>query len=221
MSGRHLAAEQDAVLGLESERVRRALGLMPSRKELPGWPSLVTMIGCPGSGKDTWISRYLPGMISISLDGLRGLCSPVGDEADQSVTDEAVTLGLNVARYLLEAGLSVVWNATNAEKPHRLDLLRLAAEMRARPVAVVLHPPLAICLERNSQRDPRPGLSGFARRVPAHVIARMHDEIGHSLGGLAGEGWHQLHFTSPRVVTGTAVDRVDAASGKPHQFVRL
>lgn len=159
----------------------------------PDQPALVAVIGPPGAGKSTFARAYsasLRGLpVVLSLDAFRAEASRYNDPSDQSVTRQAVReLHATLAAYLSE-GRTVVVDATNAERPHRLDLLRLAEPYDALTAAVVILPDLAECLARNAARDGSAGSSGFARRVPDDVIELMHREIEADLPHLPAEGW--------------------------------
>lgn len=157
-------------------------------------PTLIAMVGPPGAGKTSWRRRVLPQIPVVSLDACRRIVSPHRDEADQtpSTTEQALELAVHTTRELLSARMAMVWDATNCRRAHRNILLPLAAEHHATTVAVVVHPALQACLDRNATRPATSGPCGYARRVPEAVIADMHASLTADLPMVAGEGWDLL-----------------------------
>lgn len=157
-------------------------------------PTLTALIGPPGAGKSTAAASYAAqtGAVVLSLDQLRAACSPHGDEADQAATPDAVRALHTAITEHLAARRSVLVDSTNAVRAHRLALLDLARPFRALSAALVLCPPLRVCLDRNDQRDASPGECGFPRRVPPETITLMHDQITRDLPTLHTEGWDRI-----------------------------
>lgn len=134
----------------------------------PEQPALVAVVGPPGAGKSTFARAYaarLRGLpVVLSLDAFRAEASRYNDPSDQSVTRQAVhELFGTLAAYLSE-GRTVVVDATNAERPHRLDLLRVAEPYDALTAAVVILPDLAEW--PGPQRHPRRHSGRIRLRAP-------------------------------------------------------
>ncbi|MGW4528365.1 AAA family ATPase [Amycolatopsis sp. NPDC004378] len=183
-------------------------------------PVLLAMVGPAGAGKSTWRLRNVPSLPMVSIDTCRKVVSPYHDEADQApeTTARAVELAFGLAGALLSTNRSMVWDATNCEAGARKLLLELAAEHDAVAVAVVILPPLAICLEQNAPRNAIPGACGFARRVPDAVIDAMHSELVADFPALPDEGWDSIVVADgeglPRGAAG-ANQNQDKVEGRP------
>ncbi|WP_158632640.1 AAA family ATPase [Amycolatopsis sp. WAC 01416] len=159
-------------------------------------PTLISTIGPAGAGKTTWRTRHTPPRaVVVSLDETRAALAPCGCSSNQTVNAAAVAAGYATTRQVLADGGTVVWDVTGYLPRFRTELLDLAAEFGARTVGLVILPPLLTALARNGSRDPRrcPDC-GYARRVPDHVVWRMHHDIATAVPHLHREGWHELRF---------------------------
>jgi protein phosphatase len=141
--------------------------------------SLVVLVGAAGSGKSTFARRHFAETAVISSDRIRAWLAD--DEADQSVSAPAFEVLHLVARRRLEAGRVAVVDATSATAAARAQLVRIAREVGAPVVAVVLDAPLELCLANNARRA--------GRRVEEDVIRAQHDALTASLPGLRDEGF--------------------------------
>ena len=148
--------------------------------------SLVLMVGISGSGKSTFSSRHFAPTEVISSDVCRGLVCD--DENDQTVTPQAFELLRHVVDLRLAAGRLTVVDATNVEPDARRGLIALAKEHNVPPVAIVLDPPLQLCVERSAARPDR--------AVHEGVLKRQHDRLRRSLGALKGEGIGIVHVVT-------------------------
>jgi protein phosphatase len=160
--------------------------------------SLVLLVGASGSGKSSFAARhFLPSEV-LSSDAFRALVAD--DERDMSATADAFeVLHLVAARRLARGRLTVV-DATNVEPASRRPLLALAREHGCAPLAVVLHLPVALCVERNAARGDR--------RVPPWVVRRQQGMLRRSLGGLEREGLRRvLLLRTPEEVDAARVER--------------
>ncbi len=159
-------------------------------------PTLMATIGPAGAGKTTWRTRHTPpGATVVSLDERRAALSACGCSGDPSVNAAAVEQGTAVARAVLAAGGTVVWDATSYLPRFRTHLLDLAADYDAATVGLVVLPPLLTVLARNARRDARVcAVCGTARRVPDPTVWAMHAAVNAALPHLHTEGWQTLHF---------------------------
>lgn len=144
--------------------------------------ALVVLIGASGSGKSTFASRHFAAEAVVSSDRLRGELR--GDEADQQATDAAFARLFEWLEARLAAGALAVVDATNVEWMRRAELISRARHHGRPAVAIVLDPPLALCLARNATRP---------RTVRAAVVRRQHDELRRSLDRLDLEGFSAVH----------------------------
>ncbi|MEN9230545.1 MAG: WYL domain-containing protein [Thermostichus sp. DG02_5_bins_236] len=121
------------------------------------------LIGLPGSGKSTLaacLAETLPSSRIISTDTIRQ--DSYGDPAIQGHWPEIETRVLEGIDHALQQGLSVIYDATNAHRSWRLDLLQKLPAMNW--VSWYLITPLDVCKQRNQKR-PKP--------VPDSVIEAM------------------------------------------------
>lgn len=136
---------------------------------------LLVLVGIPGSGKSTWAHKFLarhPRYQLVSTDQIRA--DLYGDEAIQG--DWQQVWGQVVARWqqtLDQASdgsvAGVIYDATNARRRNRRQILAVARAMGFHPITLVwFDMPLGLCLRRNQLRS---------RQVPPDIIARMHHQL--------------------------------------------
>ncbi|HVW41004.1 MAG TPA: AAA family ATPase [Amycolatopsis sp.] len=164
---------------------------------------LIALIGAPGAGKTT-LRTWWPAATVVSLDDNRRLLSPCGCSANQDETlcAAAVQLGFDIARPVLAAAGTVLWDATNAVAADRRALLVLAAETGATATAVVITTPVVEALARNATRDEHMCWCGYARRVPDAVVTQMCHDIEQAHPTLPREGWDAVLTTAGSAVSG-------------------
>ena len=140
-------------------------------EELP--TVLVTLVGCPASGKST----VRAAITRLHMLGL--ICETIcPDDIRMRMTGDATDQSANVAvwRYAIERlgtllsmhGVMVIFDATAS---HVRDRRRLATEAHvhdAIAIEIWCDTPLEQCYERNDARE---------RHVPRDVIRRMHSSI--------------------------------------------
>jgi putative nucleotidyltransferase with HDIG domain len=122
--------------------------------------TVTMMAGLPGSGKDTWLRRYRPGLPVISLDDIR-------EDLDVEPTDDQGTViqtAREQCREHLRAKRDFAFNATNTMKQTRQRWIDLFADYGARIEIVYLEPPLKELRSQNNQR---------AKSVPNRVMDRL------------------------------------------------
>ncbi|WP_413176308.1 AAA family ATPase [Anabaena azotica] len=113
------------------------------------------LVGIPGSGKSTFASQWLqydPNCVIVSTDAIRA--ELFGDESQQgnwSLIEQEVLKRVKAA---VAANISVVYDATNFKRSHRIDILQKFANVGAdKWMAWYLKTPLKECYRRNQQRQ--------------------------------------------------------------------
>jgi predicted kinase len=133
---------------------------------------LIILIGLPGSGKSTLARQWvldLPGRSLISTDAIRAHL--FGDETIQGpwpkIWREIERQFQQVVEQIAMGSVqSAIYDATNAVRRHRREIMSLAkAKGFNHLTGVWLDVPLEECLKRNRKRD---------RQVPEEAIHRMH-----------------------------------------------
>lgn len=163
--------------------------------------ALVVLIGVSGAGKSTFAARHFRPTEVLSSDAFRAIVAD--DAADQRASGAAFELLYLAARRRLERGRLTVIDATNVTRSARVELVALALAARRPAVAIVLDPPLEVCLDRNASRADRV--------VGAEVVGRQADELRRWLGDpdrLASEGFAAIHrLPDPGAVTEVTIVR--------------
>jgi predicted kinase len=133
---------------------------------------LLLLIGLPGSGKSTWAAQWVahyPDSRVISTDEIRSRL--YGDPAIQGnwrqIWREVERQMQQVVAEIFQGRLQVaIYDATHTVRRQRREAIGLARQVGFTDITGVwLDTPLALCLERNQQRD---------RQVPEAVILHMH-----------------------------------------------
>jgi predicted kinase len=164
---------QPAVGRLEVETQPESLGAPPAELDaaVPGTTPreprghVVLAIGLPGSGKTTWFKRR--GVTPLSSDLLRTiLFDDISEQRYQGLV-------FGTLRSLLRARLiaKMPWNyvdATNLSPHERKQWIKMAKSFGYDVQAVFFDVPLAVCLERNSNRE---------RTVAEDVMRKMAERL--------------------------------------------
>jgi len=160
--------------------------------------SLVVLIGASGSGKSSFAARHFLPTEVICSDACRGLVSD--NPNDHSVSADAFEVLRYIAGKRLARRRLTVIDATSVRAEDRRDLIHLAREYHALPVAIVVDMPESLCQERNRARADR----DFGR----HVVRNHIQALRRSLRGLKREGFAQWHvLTSPEEVDAVEIER--------------
>jgi F420-dependent oxidoreductase-like protein len=167
-------------------------------------PSLVVLIGPPGSGKSTWAAEHFDARQIVGTDALRGV---VGEhELDLAATDDAFELLDRIVGLRLGRGLTTVVDGTGLDPVRRAAYLEAAAHHRVAAIAVRFTTSAAECRRRNRERD---------HPVPAKALDRML-AAARSLD-LGGEPWdlvlepEPVRTVTPRLGAALAATADDAA----------
>ena len=133
-------------------------------------PVLYVMVGPPGSGKTSYIRKYLPEALRISLDDLRLMLSgrPFDFRYERIVAEVGEELMRVSLSRLREWRRDCVYDATNVTREVRLRSLAIAQEFDLPAVAIFADTPIEIALARNRRRR---------RKVPEDVIERFYRQL--------------------------------------------
>lgn len=148
---------------------------------MPERPMLTALMGVPGAGKSTLVEQ-LANVAVVSPDANRVLLT--GRKEDQSRNDEAFELAYVQLHDHLQAGRSVVWDATNIRADARAGILRAASTYNALARLIVLRTPFEECKARNRERT--------VGRVPDHIMDRMHEGFVRGLSEIGYERWDDI-----------------------------
>ena len=143
--------------------------------------ALVILMGPTGSGKSSFARKHFLESEIVSSDRCRALVCD--DEADQSSTGDAFDLLRYTAGVRLKRRRLTVIDATSVQKEDRAQLVKLAREFHALPVALAFDIDPKICHERNKGRENR----DFGAQVPRKHSAALR----RGLRGLQKDGCRQ------------------------------
>jgi predicted kinase len=123
---------------------------------------VILLAGLPGTGKDTYIKKYLPDYEVISLDDIRKelKISPT----DKNGNGKVIQLAKESAKALLRNQVPFVWNATNITRQLREQLIELFVTYKAKVKIVYIEVPFATQQKQNRNRE---------AIVPTVAIERM------------------------------------------------
>lgn len=124
------------------------------------WGEVIMLSALPGTGKDTWIGRNLPGLPMISLDDIRRE-RRISPKAEQGYV---ANIAREQAKEYLRRHQPFVWNATNITAQMQQSLVSLFETYKASVRIVYLETTWSNQHERNSQRE---------HAVPNEVIENM------------------------------------------------
>ena len=141
------------------------------------------MVGAPGSGKSTFAK-------GLADKGAVVIC---GDEIRKELYGNADIQGnwVEIHERIVEMvedniGKPLVMDGTHYRAQYRKETLALLNSYGYTNVtAVVVNPPLETCLAQNAARD---------RKVPEHVITKMHSSLQASLRGIDSEGFTMVKY---------------------------
>ena len=136
--------------------------------------SAFVMVGTTGSGKSTWARNFVKSQPAVIIEGDSFSGSWV-DVHDQ-ILDRLVE---NIGEF-------VILDGTHYDRESRLGALITLRSMGWKTVnAVVVHPPLAVCISQNAMRS---------RVTPRHTIVEMHRRVEKSLKKIEQEGFSSVVY---------------------------
>jgi predicted kinase len=127
-------------------------------------PSLILLVGIPGSGKTTYANKYIeehPGMIHLSSDKIRK--ELWGDEATQGDNNEVFYRMQRRAIDGLNFGYNVIYDATNITRKDRAGIIAACPKF-AKIECHIIWAPIEVCIQRDAERE---------RTVGKEVIDKM------------------------------------------------
>ncbi len=134
--------------------------------------TLYVLIGLPGSGKSTWAQQNA-GRLQAVIVGSDEVRREFQVNGQNPLKGDLVFAEVERrARALLQAGQSVILDATHFLRKYRTYTLHLAGDTPARRVAIWFDVPLDICLQRNAHRG---NLTFGDEQVPGDVVRGMAD----------------------------------------------
>lgn len=160
--------------------------------------ALVVLVGPTGSGKSSFAAKHFLPTEIVSSDACRAVVSD--DETDLAATSDAFELLRLTAGIRLRRRKLTVIDATSVQPRDRAELIGLARQYHALPVALVLNIDPDLCHARNQGRANR----DFGPHVP-----RNHSQaLRRGLRGLQKEGFRQVQImNSPAEVDALQIAR--------------
>lgn len=128
----------------------------------------ILLVGAPGGGKSTWGQAYAltHDIVRLCPDEFRAKLG--WGEGDQSVSAAAFAMTKSAMGNALDAGKSVMIDATNMYRKSRKNFINIARGRGAKTMAIVFELPKEVLLDRNQKR----GMMG-GRNVPEDAIDQM------------------------------------------------
>jgi predicted kinase len=143
------------------------------------------MVGAPGSGKSTQVAKLMalhPDAVVLSGDEIRA--ELYGNADIQGNYTEIHDRMLEILEE--NVGRTIIMDGTHYKAAYRKEALAMLNSYGYTNVsAVVVDKSLAVCLKQNASRD---------RKVPEHVIERMHNSLQASLKNIYNEKFSHINF---------------------------
>ncbi|MBD2440814.1 WYL domain-containing protein [Nostoc sp. FACHB-110] len=126
------------------------------------------LIGIPGSGKSTFAAELAKqgNYCIVSTDAIRA--SLYGDASIQGEWVEVENVVISEIVAAIAVGNSVIYDATNAKRVWRMDLLRKLNKLEVQWMGWYLQTPIKICQAWNHQRS---------RQVPDIILEKMQKSL--------------------------------------------
>lgn len=143
-------------------------------------PTLILLVGVPGSGKTTYAQKYIQehtDIIHLSSDNIRK--ELWGDESIQGDNNEVFSLMQTRAIDALNNGQSVVYDATNITRKDRSYIITLCPKF-VKIESHIIWAPIETCIERDAERERTVGkavIDKMLKRFQAPYYDEGIDEI--------------------------------------------
>lgn len=144
---------------------------------------VVMMSALPGSGKDTYVTKYLSNYGLVNLDNIR---IELGVKpTDKKGNGTVVQLAKERAKEYMRKKQNFVWNATNITSQLRSQLIDLFISYGAKVTIIYIEVPYKVLIKQNNNRE---------AAVPLAVIDKM---IGKLEPPLLDESHWVIKYTEP------------------------
>jgi F420-dependent oxidoreductase-like protein len=163
-------------------------------------PTLVVLVGAPGSGKSTWAQAQFPDHQVVSTDRLRAL---VGEgEGDQRASGDAFALLADVLERRLRRNLLTVVDSTGLDAAFRQQLVATAQRFGVPCIAVLFDVTATTALTQNRLRY---------KRVSDTVVRSMVRQFATAALSIPNEGFSEVHVPGPVRVVPPTLATADSA----------
>lgn len=177
-------------------------------------PTLILLVGPPGSGKTTYAEKYIAkhdNAIHLSSDKIRA--ELWGNEATQGDNNEVFSLMQSRAIEALNNGQSVVYDSTNMTRKDRSYIISICPKF-VKIEAHVVWAPIETCIERDAARE---------RTVGKEVIDRM---LKRFQPVFYDEGIHEIKIILPdgfdeNVYWDKLIDSMKVPHDNPHHTLNI
>lgn len=148
-------------------------------------PSLIVLIGIPGSGKSHWILTNNISHSVVCPDKIRN--ELFGDITDQSNNSRVFDIAKGMVIALLTIGKNVIVDATNVNTFYRKDFLNNLPSCNKIAVLFDADPEIASNRIKNDIQNNK-----IRSNVPEHVIYRMYGEYLFTKKAIQEEGFNHI-----------------------------
>lgn len=177
-------------------------------------PTLILLVGIPGSGKTTYAKKYIeehPGTVHLTSDGIRKELH--GDESIQDNPGEVFAIMQKRAIAGLDFGYSVIYDATNITRKDRAGIIGACPKF-AKIECHIVWAQIEVCIERDAARK---------RTVGKEVIDRMlkrfqapyYDEGIHEIKVIRPDDLNYIHYL------GNTFDAMKIPHDNPHHTLDI
>ena len=137
--------------------------------------SAFVMVGAPGAGKSTWARNFAKSQPAVIIEG------------DSFASESWVAMHDQILEKLEQhVGECVILDGTHFSRESRLGALITLRSLGWKTVsAVVVHPPLGVCISQNAMRS---------KIIPRHEIVECHKRVGKSLKKIEEEGFFSVVY---------------------------